>query len=164
MLLLAEFHACNARRLLTLPRPHEIFRHTMSFGFSPSDISTCIQLAIKFKKKYSGSSSELQGVIDDLEGFEVTRDQIRAFSAKFPTAPFAVVLQRQAERLDSAIEKFRKEVSQYEPSLGPSSLLGPLRTIPAKARYAIFSELKDLKITFQQQWVALLVTIASQNL
>jgi hypothetical protein len=136
----------------------------MSFGSTSGNISNCIKLIVKFKKAYSGSSPELQGVIDDLEGFTFIRDQIRAFATKFPEVPFADILQQQANRLDSATARFQKEVARYEPSLGESSLYGALRKIPAKAHYAIFSGVKDLKIAFQQQWNVLLNIIASQIL
>jgi hypothetical protein len=128
--------------------------NTMSFRWSAGDIVKCVELIVRVSKGLkdsTGASAEYEAAVDFLNGLKTTLDKLSEHLEAYPDTFHGKDLADQAERLKTAVEKFKAKAETFEASLAPGSSKSSFRRAPKKIQWTLFADsIKELQAAILQ--------------
>jgi hypothetical protein len=128
--------------------------NTMTFRWSAGDIVKCVELIVRVSKGLkdsTGASAEYEAAVDFLNGLKTTLDKLNEHLEAYPDTFHGKDLAEQAERLKTAVEKFKAKAEKFEASLAPGSTKSSFRRAPKKIQWTLFADsIKELQAAILQ--------------
>jgi hypothetical protein len=126
----------------------------MTFRWSAGDIVKCVELIVRVSKGLkdsTGASAEYEAAVDFLNGLKTTLDKLNEHLEAYPDTFHGKDLAEQAERLKTAVEKFKAKAEKFEVSLAPGSTKSSFRRAPKKIQWTLFADsIKELQAAILQ--------------